>query len=787
MAPLLAQLAPLFASPGLAIAGAALVAIPIAIHLLWRMHRQPQPWAAMRFLAEAYRRHRSRMRLEQFLLLLVRCLILFTLGLALAGPLLSGCSNRLTGGDNATAPARTIYVLLDDTLSSRTAADGNAGSASRFEQLRDLANKVLDAANPADRIALWTTARPARLVQPATTDHALIRRSIAELDARYSRSDLLPSLASVQESITQEALPPEQAIVIVLSDLSLPVLPTDRPAPSVLSELSRSSRLLVNKPAAMASNTQIASLQPRRGLVLADPVQGSNIATDLKLRRFTESNTAQTSTIQLSLFGSDLSKPLWIGSREHRWAAAQTEATIEARFELPAQAATAATEDKATDIRSLTLQARLDTDALEADNTRFTVIQARQRLLIGLLDAAATSHGSTISSTGQLEPRRWLELALQPMQNGSGPAFELRTLPASALDVSVTSSLDVAFVLRPDLLNDAGWLALRELSQRGGLIWFWAPALLEPAIWGAALREKLGVEWELGIDPLNASTSTAGNTNPSAGDSWGLSTDQPAPESMQLLSADWADLLRPVRIERRLAVRVRENAGTSWLTLADGANSPLLVVAPLGQGHVLLTASALDPAWTNLPVKPLLVPLLHETIRGLLRDGDASLRLSEPATGSKLTLSRAWNDARQLQRVLPGDGVLLATERTESSVTTSDPITLPGVYRAVPTNTRNTIAINIDPDAGQTRTLDAQQLSQWLTAAGPWQWLDPAAPLTVQAQKTQRVNWGWPLLLLTLLLVLLETALARWFSHARAETPVARSLNPLARSVGGGA
>ena len=196
MSPLLAQLAPLFISPGLAIAGAALVGIPIAIHLLWRMHRQPQPWAAMRFLAEAYRRHRSRMRLEQFLLLLVRCLILFTLGLALAGPMLSGCSNRLTNADNPAAPARTIYLLLDDTLSSRAAAEGGAGGASRFEQLRDVAIKVVDAANASDRIALWTTARPARLVVPATTDHALIRGTLSDLQARYARSDLLATLSS---------------------------------------------------------------------------------------------------------------------------------------------------------------------------------------------------------------------------------------------------------------------------------------------------------------------------------------------------------------------------------------------------------------------------------------------------------------------------------------------------------------------------------------------------------------------------------------------------------------
>ncbi|MDH3585436.1 MAG: BatA domain-containing protein, partial [Phycisphaerae bacterium] len=80
----LAQLAlPSFAVPSLAVAGAVAISIPIIIHILSRRPRKPQPWAAMRFLLAAYRKHRVRTRLEQLLLLLVRCLILFLLGLAL--------------------------------------------------------------------------------------------------------------------------------------------------------------------------------------------------------------------------------------------------------------------------------------------------------------------------------------------------------------------------------------------------------------------------------------------------------------------------------------------------------------------------------------------------------------------------------------------------------------------------------------------------------------------------------------------------------------------------------
>ncbi|MBN8645264.1 MAG: BatA domain-containing protein, partial [Planctomycetes bacterium] len=81
-----------FLHAGLAAAGFACVAIPIVIHLLFRRRRKPTPWAAMRFLLEAMRRQRRRLRLETLLLLAARCLMLACLAAAIARPLLSGAS-----------------------------------------------------------------------------------------------------------------------------------------------------------------------------------------------------------------------------------------------------------------------------------------------------------------------------------------------------------------------------------------------------------------------------------------------------------------------------------------------------------------------------------------------------------------------------------------------------------------------------------------------------------------------------------------------------------------------
>src|SRR5271169_4822914 len=62
----------------LATAGAA-VSIPIIIHLLNRKRFKVVTWAAMRFLLAAQKKNSRRMRLEQLILLAVRCLLVLLL------------------------------------------------------------------------------------------------------------------------------------------------------------------------------------------------------------------------------------------------------------------------------------------------------------------------------------------------------------------------------------------------------------------------------------------------------------------------------------------------------------------------------------------------------------------------------------------------------------------------------------------------------------------------------------------------------------------------------------
>ena len=74
---LLAQLESLatwLVNPWLFVAGAAAILIPILIHLLNKRKFKIVDWAAMEFLLDAEKKNRRRVRLENLILLLLRCL-----------------------------------------------------------------------------------------------------------------------------------------------------------------------------------------------------------------------------------------------------------------------------------------------------------------------------------------------------------------------------------------------------------------------------------------------------------------------------------------------------------------------------------------------------------------------------------------------------------------------------------------------------------------------------------------------------------------------------------------
>ena len=806
----------MFLAPALAAAGAAAIAVPIAIHLLTRMRRKQVPWAAMKFLMEAFRKQRRRLQLEQLLLLLIRCLILIVLGLALAGPAAIGLARHL----GAPIGGKVICIVIDDALSTQTKADGQNA---RFEDLRKLALKIVDGLGPGDQVALFTVARPhTPVIANPTPDLSRVRKAIEALTPQSSHSDWGSAMSDVAKTLTDQKAGRDRAAVFVVSDFSRGSLDPGRPIQAMVTgdgggaggntTLGQAAKLFFVRPMPASPNLQIEAIRPRRAMVLAPPAGTVVIPLELSLRRFGGDSSAGLSGIEVTITGEGEANPVnTTVKREFRWAEGQSQIGLTMEVALPPGAARTAEGGSGT---TLTVTAHVEragmNDTLAADDSRQTIVELRSKLAIALIDESAAP-----SLTGSdLSPHDWAALALQagaPRGANQGP-IQLLDRAAAAVDDAALKGADAAVVLRPDLLSRDGWGALSRLAKRGGLVWIFAPPVETSAVWTTALKEHLGFVGQVGIEPRtqkpDAGPTSAPASSPAAGtdatesEGWRLVTDAPTPEPLKLLSADWASLLRPLRIYRRLELSNPGGAEANWLSIAGlPADKPadVLTTWATGEGRVVFVATALDATWSNLPTKPVFVPLLHETIRAVLGSLPRDAKLGALVAGDDTLLSAKWDGAQRLNRIVAGgkttdsdNGVSL--RRTDNGLETVSPFVAPGVYVPSPSIAGLRVAVNVDSSAGDTTALDEAAVSAWVSTAAAtneWAWINTDAPAAALTSEEIVGNLGWPLLWTTLALLIAETILARKFSHGELPggpgTAKGVSLGTMWRKVRGGA
>src|SRR5262245_535947 len=148
-----------FLNPAYLAAGAALVSLPIIIHLINRMRFRRIRWAAMEFLLKSQKRNRRRLIIEQLILLALRCTLVLLavllvsrfLGLSFAGFDLQN----------------TIHVVVvDDTLSMSDHHREEGDTKDCFKVAKDLIVKEIaknaKEARTAQRLVLIPLSEPTR-------------------------------------------------------------------------------------------------------------------------------------------------------------------------------------------------------------------------------------------------------------------------------------------------------------------------------------------------------------------------------------------------------------------------------------------------------------------------------------------------------------------------------------------------------------------------------------------------------------------------------------------------
>ncbi|HKM53781.1 MAG TPA: BatA domain-containing protein, partial [Isosphaeraceae bacterium] len=193
-----------FANPGL-LAGIAAASIPILIHLLNRRKFREMQWAAMQFLLAAIRKNQRRIRIEQWLLLAIRTLLLLAIVAAMAKPFLESFGNVITG-------RRTHRVLvLDGSLSMGY----STGGTSRFDQAKALAAQIVKDSRQGDAISVVLMGQPPRVIigdpSPNLTE---VQKEIAELSLPHGATDLAATFDTIDRVLDVSSIPQKEMIFL---------------------------------------------------------------------------------------------------------------------------------------------------------------------------------------------------------------------------------------------------------------------------------------------------------------------------------------------------------------------------------------------------------------------------------------------------------------------------------------------------------------------------------------------------------------------------------------------
>ena len=135
--------------------GGLAVGVPILIHLLNKRRFKIVEWAAMDFLFQADKKNRRRVKLENFILLMLRCLAMLLLGLLLARPFLP---SELMLGAQTEKIERVI--VLDDSLSQKVLVGNRTGLEVAKENVKDLLKSLADSNATEDWLTLSLTSNP---------------------------------------------------------------------------------------------------------------------------------------------------------------------------------------------------------------------------------------------------------------------------------------------------------------------------------------------------------------------------------------------------------------------------------------------------------------------------------------------------------------------------------------------------------------------------------------------------------------------------------------------------
>jgi hypothetical protein len=188
--------------------------IPLVLHLMQRRRTVRIRFSTVRFLRLAQKRSSSRIRMENFLLWLLRTLLMLALALAFAIPVL-----RTQGFGHLMGSARRdVAVVLDVSYSMGY----ESGRRKVWDTARDAAVALIEGLNDGDRVCVFLAdERNTPLIEQPTGDRAMVINLVKNLPLSHGTSHLHEALMAALKSL-EESKHREREVHLITDGQSLP-------------------------------------------------------------------------------------------------------------------------------------------------------------------------------------------------------------------------------------------------------------------------------------------------------------------------------------------------------------------------------------------------------------------------------------------------------------------------------------------------------------------------------------------------------------------------------------
>ena len=710
--------------------GLAAAAIPWLLHLLSSVRAQEVFFPTLRFLRLSMEKTARRRRIQHWLLLLVRSVLLAMLCLAVAQPLSRAGGNWLGSSGGSAA------IVLDNSY-SMAARDGQVA---RFDRARNQAAALLSGDDKPALAALLTT-NGGMVSTDLSANMATLRDGLSHAAVGYGSAPLAQRVAAAADLLEKKSSSPTKA-VYVFSDLQR----------GTFDELLNMEALLQHKGlhlmvidagSANVNNVGITDLEIA-GRRAVDSV------LEFSARLVNSSPMDRVVTVGLRVEGHDVGAKV----RLNLSAAGKDGHIGTARFRHAFAKAGSATGEVYIE----------QADDLPMDNVRRFALEIGGRVNALVVRGPRAGDEPWWADSGGR-----ILVALQPFadKNVPWPIVSKIVESEAFTPADLAGDLDVAFFSDVATFTNEQAAAIRDFARKGGTAVFF----LGPNTSEADYNDRLAS----GPEPLLPAklAGPVGEIGAAAAAQRVDWLDMEDPVFRGLFAALGDYFASPLQAQRYFRLAEAPKSAKVLMRLKDG--SPLLLVQAVGAGRSFLCTTTSSPRWSNLSSHPLFLPLANRLCLLARQDpwrdatytvgSQVRLRLPAPAEGEdapadievRVTVPPiAGEDAPSLVKIK-------AARTPEGYVATFSDTQLPGLYRYQAAEASGAFAVN---PQGQESNLESMPPDEFVKAM-QGRGFDHVyvAPTVVEANAlassaAEGRNWWDTLAALAIVLLVIECVIA---------------------------